>query len=150
MLKDLHAAAQTATINLHIAVTVGTDPVELDRAFETIKRDGAGAVVGLPGASYFQNRRRIAELAIKHRLPSIFELGDFADAGCLMGYGPSLREMFRQAATYVDRILKGAKPADLPVQQPTKFELVVNATTAETLGLSLPPSLLLQAGRVVQ
>jgi putative ABC transport system substrate-binding protein len=108
-----------------------------------------GAVVGLPVAWYIRHRQRIAELAIKHRLPTIFEYDGFVEAGCLMSYGANTREMWRLSATYVDRILKGAHPRDLPVQQPTKFELVVNAKTAKALGLTLPPSLLLRADRVI-
>jgi putative ABC transport system substrate-binding protein len=150
MLKDLQAAAQAVNITLHVAMTVGTDPEELDRAFAGMKGEGVGAVVGTPGASYFLNRRRISELGLRYRLPTIFELGDFAEAGCLMGYGPSVREMFRLAATYVDKILRGAKPADLPVEQPTKFELVINLKTAKVLGLAIPPSVLLRADQTIE
>jgi putative ABC transport system substrate-binding protein len=150
MLKDVQAAVRVTNVTLHVVVTGESDPGELDRAFEAITREGAGAVLGLPVAWYYQHRQRLAELAIRHRLPTVFELGDFADAGCLMGYGPSPREMWRLAATHVDRILKGANPADLPVQQPTKFELVLNVKTAKALGLTIPPSLLLRADRVVE
>jgi putative ABC transport system substrate-binding protein len=150
MLKDVEAAARVANITLHVVVTGESNPGDLDRAFEAITREGAGAVLGLPVAWYYQHRRRLAEVAIRNRLPTMFELGDFADAGCLMGYGPSPREMWRLAATHVDRILKGANPADLPVQQPTKFELAINVKTAKALGVTIPPSLLLRADRVVE
>jgi ABC-type uncharacterized transport system substrate-binding protein len=89
-------------------------------------------------------------MALKHRLPSMFDGRDFSEAGGLMSYGPNLSDLFRRAATFVDRILRGAKPADLPVEQPTKFELVVNLKTAKALGLTIPPSLLARADEVIQ
>lgn len=150
MVRDVETAARSVNVNVYVVMTSGNEPEELDRAFEAITREGAGAVLGLPVAWYHRDRRRIAELAIRHRLPTMFELGDFAEAGCLMGYGPRLHDMYRLAATYVDRILKGANPADLPVQQPTKFELTINLKTAKALGLTIPPSLLLRADRIVE
>ena len=96
-----------------------------------------------------RNRKQIADLLMKHRLPAITVWRNFAETGVLMAYGPSLQEQFRRAAVYVDKILKGAKPADLPVERPTKFELVVNLKTAKALGLTIPPSLL-QRAEVIQ
>jgi putative ABC transport system substrate-binding protein len=98
----------------------------------------------------FYQRRRLADLAAKNRLPTVFSVRDYADAGGLMSYGPNLADLFRRAATYVDKILKGAKPADLPVEQPTKFELVINLKTAKALGLTIPPSLLQRADEIIQ
>ena len=92
----------------------------------------------------------MANLAAKNRLPAIYELSGFAEAGGLINYGPNLHELFRRAAGYVDRILKGARPADLPVQQPTQFELVINLRTAKALGLTIPQSLLMRADKVIQ
>ena len=107
--------------------------------------EGAGAVVILADPMLGSHRKRLAELSAKHRLPSISSFREHAEIGGLLSYGPSLRANFRRAATYVDRILKGAKPADLPVEQPTTFELVINLKTARTLGLSVPSSLLSRA-----
>jgi putative ABC transport system substrate-binding protein len=99
---------------------------------------------------FFTERRRLVALAAKNRLPAVYSARDSVDAGGLMAYGPNLADMFRRAATYVDKILKGAKPADLPVEQPTKFELVINLKTAKALGLTVPPSLRGRADEVIQ
>jgi putative ABC transport system substrate-binding protein len=99
---------------------------------------------------FWLERRRIVELASETRLPAIYESADFVTAGGLMAYGASLVDMSRRAAGYIDRILKGTKPGDLPVEQPTKFELVINKRTAQALGLTIPPSLLLRADQVVE
>ena len=95
-------------------------------------------------------RRRLVDLGAKNRLPTVYQAKEFVDAGGLMGYGPNLADLYRRAATYVDKILKGAKPADLPVEQPTKFELIINLQTAKALGLTIPPSLLLRADEVIR
>ena len=100
-------------------------------------------------STFFNERRRLVDLAAKNHLPAAYVSRDFVDAGGLMSYGPNLADMFRRATTYVDKILKGAKPADLPVEQPTKFELVINLTTAKALGLTIPPSLLQRADQVI-
>ena len=101
-------------------------------------------------ALFFSERNRLVHLAAKNRLPVVYPQREFVDAGGLISYGPDLADLFRRAATYVDKILKGAKPADLPVEQPTKFELVINLKTAKTLGLTIPPSLLQRADQVIQ
>jgi putative ABC transport system substrate-binding protein len=123
---------------------------DLERAFETAARGRADALVGLPDTVLSVHGRRLADLAIKHRLPTMYWTSSLVESGGLMSYGPNLREMHRRAATYVDKILKGAKVADLPVEQPAKFAFVVNLKTAKALGLTLPQTLVLRADRVLQ
>jgi putative ABC transport system substrate-binding protein len=133
-----------------ISLEVQGNPEDFERVFSTIPRERPdGLFVTLDGftTSY---RRRIVELAAKHQLPAIYELREFVDAGGLMSYGPSVRDMWRRAATYVDKILKGTKPADLPVEQPTRFELIINLKTAKALGLTIPPSVLIRVDHVIQ
>jgi len=104
----------------------------------------------LPSAIFIFERRRLVDLAAKNRLPAVYPWREFVDAGGLMSYGPNLPDLSRRAATYVDRILKGAKPGDLPIEQPTKFELVINLRTAKALGLTIPQSVLLRADQVIE
>jgi len=125
-------------------------PDDFDKAFEDATGARAGALAITPHPVFARNLKRIADLAATSRLPSIFHLREFADAGGLMAYGPDRSDMFRRVATYVDKILKGAKPADLPVEQPIKFELVLNLKTAKALGITFPPTLLIQADEVIQ
>jgi len=113
-------------------------------------KDRADALFVVTSAILFRERVQIAQLAVKNRLPVVFALREFAEAGGLMSYGTNLPEMFRRAAAYVDKILKGAKPADLPVEQPTTYQLVLNLKTAKALGLTIPPSLLVRADEVIQ
>jgi putative ABC transport system substrate-binding protein len=113
-------------------------------------RARAGALAVLPTPMFFSERRRLVDLAAKNRLPTVFPYKEFVDVGGLMAYGPNLADLNRRAATYVDKILKGANPGDLPVEQPTKFELVINLKTAKALGLTIPPSLLARADEVIQ
>ena len=125
-------------------------PSDLARAFTAMTRGHAEAVVILPDPMFALHRKRIAELALQHRLPSTYDAKGFAEDGGLLAYAPVYDEFFRRAAVYVDKILKGAKPADLPVEQPTKFELVINLKTAKALGLTIPPSLRQRADQVIE
>ena len=126
------------------------DLPELEGAFRTARAEQATAMYVLPSPLFSRHRARIAELAIQHRLPGIYEAKDYVDAGGLMSYGPNYVDLYRRSATYVDRILKGARPADLPIEQPTKFELSINLKTAKALGLTIPPSLLARADQVIE
>jgi putative ABC transport system substrate-binding protein len=114
-----------------------------------LTKDGVGAVMFAPDAFFFAQRERIAELALKYQLPCIFTQREYVAAGGLMSYGENLRNFYQRAASYVDKIFKAAKPADLPIQQPTKFELVINLKTAKAIGLTLPPGLLVQADELI-
>jgi putative tryptophan/tyrosine transport system substrate-binding protein len=125
-------------------------PKDIETAFRAASKGRAEAVLVLAGPMLNSNRTQIADLAAKNRLPAIYERAEFMDAGGLMFYGASISEMFRRAATYVDKILKGAKPADLPVEQPVKFEFVVNLKAAKQIGLTIPPNVLARADKVIK
>jgi putative ABC transport system substrate-binding protein len=148
MAKEANEAARRLGIALQF-VDVNA-PGELEGAFSTITRERAGAVIVFPSSMLFAERNRIAALAARHRLPAAYNAREFAEAGGLMTYGASLPALVRRAASYVDRILKGAKPADLPVEQPTKYELVINLKTARALGLAIPRSVLAQADEIIE
>jgi len=148
MLKGAEAAARALGVRLQLLEARGPD--DLDRAFSEMTRSHAGALTVLPSSMLFTERRRLVDLAAKNRLPAVYELREFVDAGGLMAYGPDLADLFRRAATYVDKILKGVEPGDLPVEQPTKFELVINLKTAKALGLTIPQSVLGRADEVIQ
>ena len=125
-------------------------PADLDSAFSDMTQAHAGALSVLSTAMFSSARRRLVDLAAKNRLPTVFPFREYVDAGGLISYGPDLPDLFRRAATYVDKILKGAKPGDLPVEQPTKFQLVVNLTAAKALGLTIPPAVLQRADQVIE
>ena len=145
---NLEVAAQKRRVKL-LRVEAGT-PQEIEHAFATMAREKVGALVVLFTPLFNQQRNQIAELAAKHRLPTVAGDHFFVEAGCLMSYGASLTDDFYRLATYVDKIFKGAKPSDLPVEQPTRFELIINARTAALLGLKVTAELLLQADKVIE
>ena len=147
-LEEATRAGRTLALTL-LPVEVRT-PDEFERAFDDLVRDRAEAALLLSGPLIFPNRARLAKLALNARLPTMVPLREYAEAGFLISYGPSFADHCRRAATYVDQILKGAKPADLPVQLPTTLELVVNSKTAKTLGLTVPPLLLARADEVIE
>jgi putative tryptophan/tyrosine transport system substrate-binding protein len=151
MVREVEAAAGSLGVKLQLLEVSSLDPPEeIDQAFAAMVRERAQAVLGLQGPHFFKERRRIAELSLTHRLPGVFELAEYAEAGCLLAYAPNLANIFKHAARYADQILKGAKPADLPVEQPTKFELVINLKTVKALGLTIPQTLLQRADEVIQ
>ena len=123
---------------------------QIDEFFSAAARERAGAAVVLSSTFFASQKARIVALAARHRLPTLYEHRDFVDAGGLMSYGPDLREVFVRAADYVDRILKGARPADMPIEQPSRFQLIVNLKTAEALRLALPPAFLSRADEVLR
>jgi putative tryptophan/tyrosine transport system substrate-binding protein len=148
ILKGAEVAARALGVRLQFVEARG--PTDFDRAFSEMTKARAGALTVLPSSMLLVERRRLVDLAAKNRLPAVYPTREFVDAGGFMSYGPNLADMYRRAATYVDKILKGAKPGDLPVEQPTKFELVVNLKTAKDLGLTIPPSLLARADQVIE
>jgi putative ABC transport system substrate-binding protein len=125
-------------------------PDEFDGAFAAMARERAEALLVISEAMFARHYARLAQLAMKGRLPSMHGFKEYVEAGSLMSYGTSVDGLFRRAAAFVDRILKGAKPADLPVEQPTQFELVINLKTAKALGVTIPPALLLRADQVIE
>jgi len=147
-LKEADVAARALGGQVQFVEARG--PADIDRAFSDMIRARAGALSVLTGAMFFTERRRLVALAAKHRLPAVYPWREGVDAGGFMSYGAHLPDLFRRAATYVDKILKGAKPADLPVEQPTKFEFVINLKTAKALGLTIPPAVLARADEVIQ
>jgi len=154
--EPMHAAIWRATqtagqqLGVELQSIEMHDPNELETAFSLIAKGPARALMILPGALFFVESKRIASLTTKHRLPAISEFREFAEAGGLLTYGANVFEMWRHLAVFADRVLKGAKPADLPVEQPTKFQLVINLKTAKALGLTIPQSLLVRADEIIQ
>ena len=148
MLKGAEVAARALGLQLQFVEARG--PVDFDRAFSDMARARADALTVLPSPTFLYERRRLVHLAAKNRLPTLFAFREYVDTGGLMSYGPDIADMYRRAATYVDKILKGAHPGDLPIEQPTKFELVINVRTAKVLGLTIPPSLLQRADQVIE
>ncbi len=146
--KETEGAARSLRLQLQSVEVSRAD--DFDRAFSALSTGRAEALIVISGPLAFTNRGQIASFAQKNRLPSMYGLRDFADAGGLMAYGPNSVDLWRRAAAYVDKILKGAKPGELPVEQPTKFELVINLKTAKTLGLMIPQPLLRRADHVIQ
>ena len=148
VLEQTEAAARALGVQLLRVEAQG--PNDFDRVFAGMSRERVGGLILIPSAMFVDERRRILNVVVKDRLPAMFYFREFVEAGGLMSYGPNFRELWRRAATYVDKILKGAKPADLPVEQATKFELVINLKTAKALGLTIPPSLLGRADEVIE
>ena len=147
--KDLSAAAVALKLKLE-EIETQPDAKGLESAFKTAKQKQVGAIMTTAGNRFFAERKRIVELAGKYRLPAIYFHKEFVDEGGLMSYGTDFADLYRRAAVYVDKILKGAKPADLPVQQATKFEFIVNLKAAKQIGLTIPPDVLARANKVIK
>jgi putative tryptophan/tyrosine transport system substrate-binding protein len=146
--KEAERASQALGLTVHPVEVRGAE--ELERAFQLVANGRSGAVLVVSDAGFIVRRVQIAELSAKARLPSMYAFKEHVHAGGLMSYGQDLADMYHRAASYVDRIIKGAGPADLPVEQATKFELVINLKTAKALGLTIPPSLLLRAEQIIE
>jgi putative ABC transport system substrate-binding protein len=147
-LKEVQAVADALRVAVHTFPVRG--PNDFDDAFKAAVKSRAGGLITLEDPFTIAHRTRIVDLALRHRLPAVYAVRPFVDAGGLMSYGPDRADQNRRAATYVDRILKGAKPADLPVERPTKFELVINLKAAKEMGLTIPPNVLARADKVIK
>jgi putative tryptophan/tyrosine transport system substrate-binding protein len=147
-IKEVNVAARSLGVQLQLLEARG--PTEFDGAFAAMAKERVGALVVLSDVIFNDHRTRLVDLAARSRLPSAYGVRESVEAGGLMSYGPSFLDFYRRSAAYVDKILKGDKPADLPVEQPTKFELVINLRTAKTLGLTIPPTLLSRADEVIE
>ncbi len=147
-ISNVKGAARSLGLELQLLEARG--PGDFDGAFAAMTKERVGALLVVTDPAFIPHRARLVDLAARNRLPSIFTQREDAEAGGLMSYGPRLSDVHRRGATYVDKILKGAKPGDLPIQQPTKFELVINLKTAKALGLTIPPSLLQRADQVIE
>jgi putative ABC transport system substrate-binding protein len=147
-MQETEAAGRVLGLQLQSLEVRG--PHDFEQVFAAAPREGAEALIVLASAFFAAERRRLVDFVTKHRLPSMFSVREDIEAGGLMSYGASVPDSWRRAATYVDKILKGAKPAELPVEQPMKFELILNLKTAKALGLTIPPTLLFQADEVIK
>jgi putative ABC transport system substrate-binding protein len=148
MLKGAEVAARALGVRLQFVEARA--PGDFDRAFSDMVKARANALTVLGSAMFVNDRRRLVDLAAENRLPVMYQQREFVEAGGLISYGPSLADLFRHAAAYVDKILRGTRPGDLPVEQPKTFELMINLNTAKVLGLTIPPALLLRADQVIE
>jgi ABC-type uncharacterized transport system substrate-binding protein len=147
-LREINVAADPFGVQLQYLEVRG--PKDIETAFRAASKERADAILVLGSAVLNSQRNQVADLAVKSRLPAIYRNLDFVEAGGLMSYGTNQADLFRRAAIYVDKILKGAKPADLPVEQPMKFEFIINLKTAKQIGLTVPPNVLARADRVIK
>jgi putative ABC transport system substrate-binding protein len=147
-LRETEIAAKV--LGLQLQYWDVTNSGDIGPVFRTAVKQRAEAILVLAGAVFLSQRTQLADLAIQHRIPAVYQANDYVEVGGLMTYGVSINDLFRRAATYVDKILKGTKPSDIPVEQPTKFELVINLKTAKQIGLTIPPNVLARADRVIR
>jgi putative tryptophan/tyrosine transport system substrate-binding protein len=148
-MKEIRAAARILELKLR-EIETARDPERFESAFQAASREQLNAIIIVASPFYFGERKRLVELAAKYRLPAIYPDRQFVDDGGLMSYGVDRHDLYRRAAVYVDKILKGAKPADLPVEQPAKFELIINLKAAKQIGLTIPPNVLARADKVIK
>ena len=148
--RELEAAGRALGVTVSVAHVSGSGPGTFDSVLARAKKDGAAGIIATPDGMTFLHRRTLVQGALNHRLPGIYWSRDYVEAGGLMAYSANIDDLRRRVATHVDKILRGAIPADLPVEQPTKFELVINLKTAKALGLTIPPSLLARADQVIE
>ena len=148
LLTELEAVAKALGLKLQSLPVRSLD--DFERAFAGAKRDGAEALITTPSPLINTEQRQVLDFAAKNRLPAMYQTSEWVEAGGLMSYAPNFTDLWRRAAEFVDKILKGGKPADLPVEQPTKFEFLVNLQTAKQIGLTIPPSVLAKADRVIK
>jgi putative ABC transport system substrate-binding protein len=144
------AGVAARALGVRLQAVEARAPVNIEMAFSEMTRARPDGLTVLSTSMFASQPRRLADLAVRNRLPTVFPFRLYVDAGGLMSYGPNLADLFRRAATYVDKVLKDAKPGDLPVEQPTTFDLIINLKTAKALGLTIPPSLLQQADQVIE
>ena len=151
-MDDMVSAAEQAarTLNLRLQFVAAGHPAEFEKAFGIIAGDRPEALLEFPSQMFYAGRQELVRLAGMHRIPTIWNAREFVELGGLIMYGTSLADLSRQAAVYVDKLIRGAKPSELPIEQPTKFELLINATTARTLGIGIPPTLLARADEVIE
>ena len=147
-LKETEEAARAFVVPLHLVKVQTREDIE--KAFAALPKANVNAILVVLSPEVTLNSKIIVDLALKQHLPGMYPTGQFAEEGGLMAYGPLIGDLYRRAATYVDKILKGAKPADLPVEQPTKFELVINLKTAKQIGVTIPPNVLARADKVIR
>jgi putative ABC transport system substrate-binding protein len=148
VLKNTQAAAQK--VGLFVIPIKARNPNETENAFAELGKERVDAIMVASDAVFFGQRQRIAELALRNRIPTMFSLREYSEAGGLMSYGEDLADFFHRAAFYVDKIFKGARPGDLPIEQPTRFNLVINRKTADALGITIPPQLYMFADEVIE
>jgi putative ABC transport system substrate-binding protein len=148
LLKEIELVAKAFGVKLQYLDVLG--PKDIETAFQAARKGRADAVLVLPSGVIFTQRAQIADLAAKNRLPAMYSQSDYMDVGGLMFYGPNVNDMFRRAATYVDKILKGRTPADLPVEQPMRFEFIISLIAAKKIGLTIPPNVLVRATKVIR
>ena len=148
MLREIELAAGAFKVQLQYLDVL--DPKDIETAFRAATKGRADAVLVMNSPVFIAHRKQVVDLAVKNRLPAIYYSTEFVEDGGLMSYGVSFTDLYRRAATYVDKILKGAKPADLPVEQPNKFEFIINLKAAKQIGLTIPPNVLARADKVIR